>query len=448
MKYIFHLGWASLFYLSLMFIVPPIAGYFKMGGNAINAQINSYVTFQSFSVTVIFTFIYLITFFKFKVKKIYFKSVNILNINQLILCIFLISFSFKLIKFLMGFSNSYSTLLDNKFYDAFLYIFGVNIFNIAILNLMFANYYTNRAQQRKFSILDFSTWIFFGILLFTTILSDGRKFYLITIFLSALMMRHLLYKKLSIKILISFFIILIFLFPLKNFSRDINSLKYYLGIEFRSSLGHMEKLTLIGYLFPRHDEHIKIFNADSPVNEPYVNPTIKLNIQKTYDLYADTFLGRINQSHIFSVIYSKFDGNYYYGRTLLDWIPYSSILMPKMEFDDIWTASNIIDKTENTSIGTTLFGDMYRNFSFLGASFGIFLLAISYKYFYTIFFNTDSLFRTTIYCSCTPFLVFALEGTIDSLIVVVLKFSFAFSVIYICNQLLIKFSTFNRQYKI
>lgn len=446
MKYIFHLGWASLFYLSLMFIVPPIAGYFKIGGNSINAQVNGYVTFQSFWVTVIFTIIFFIAFFKFKVKNIYFKSANLRNTNQLILCIFLISFTFKLIKYLMGFSSSYSIFIDNKFYDAFLYIFGVNIFNIVILNLMFANYYTNRMQQRKFCILDFFTWFFFGILLITTILSDGRKFYLIAIFLSAMMMRHFLYKKLSIKIVVSLVIILLFLFPLKNFSRDINSLKYYLGIEFRSSLGHMEKLTLLGYFFPRDDEHIKIFNADSPANEPYVNPIIKLNIEKTYDLYADSFLGRINQSHIFSVIYTKFNGNYYYGKTLLDWIPYSSIIMKKMEFDDIWIASNIIDKTENTSIGTTLYGDMYRNFSFLGASFGIFLLAILYKYFYTIFFNTDSLFRTTIYCSCFPFLIFALEGTIDSLIVVVLKFSFAFSVIYICNQLLIKFSALNRKY--
>lgn len=429
-----------------MFIVPPIAGYFKIGGNSINAQVNGYVTFQSFWVTVIFTIIFFIAFFKFKVKNIYFKSANLRNTNQLILCIFLISFTFKLIKYLMGFSSSYSIFIDNKFYDAFLYIFGVNIFNIVILNLMFANYYTNRMQQRKFCILDFFTWFFFGILLITTILSDGRKFYLIAIFLSAMMMRHFLYKKLSIKIVVSLVIILLFLFPLKNFSRDINSLKYYLGIEFRSSLGHMEKLTLLGYFFPRDDEHIKIFNADSPANEPYVNPIIKLNIEKTYDLYADSFLGRINQSHIFSVIYTKFNGNYYYGKTLLDWIPYSSIIMKKMEFDDIWIASNIIDKTENTSIGTTLYGDMYRNFSFLGASFGIFLLAILYKYFYTIFFNTDSLFRTTIYCSCFPFLIFALEGTIDSLIVVVLKFSFAFSVIYICNQLLIKFSALNRKY--
>lgn len=433
-----------------MFIVPPIAGYFKVGGNSINAHVNSYVTFQSFLVTVIFTFIFFITFFKFKfkIKNIYFKAIDLRNINQLILCIFLIGLTFKLIKYLIGFSTPYSLFIDNKFYDAFLYIFGVNIFNIVLLNLMFANYYTNRVQLKKFSISDFLTWILFSILVFNTILADGRKFYLFAIFLSALLMRHFLYKKLNTKIIVFFLVTLFFLFPFKNFSRDINSLKYYLGIEFRSSLGHTEKLTLTRYLFPRDDESIKIFNANAPVYEPYVNPTIKLNIQKTYDLYVDTFLGRINQSHIFSVIYSKFDGNYYYGRTLLDWIPYSSILMPKMEFDDIWIDSNIVDKTENTSIGTTLYGDMYRNFSFFGASFGIFLLAISYKYFYTIFFNTDSLFRTTIYCSCLPFLVFALEGTIDSLIVVVLKFSFAFSIIFICNQLLIKFSTLNRKYKI
>jgi hypothetical protein len=212
----------------------------------------------------------------------------------------------------------------------------------------------------------------------------------------------------------------------------MNSLKPYIGIEFRSSLGHEEKITLLRYFFPKRGEGILAFNANSPVNEPYVQPSIKTNLSKIYDLYSDTFLGRINQSHIFAILISRSE-KYRFSQTLIGAIPFASSFLNIESFDSIWIDSGLIDKSENTSIGTTIYGDLYRNFTLSGAVICIALLAISYKYFYLYFCNTESVFRLIIYSSMFPFLIFALEGTLDSLLSMLSRFCLSFIIIYLIN---------------
>jgi hypothetical protein len=168
-----------------------------------------------------------------------------------------------------------------------------------------------------------------------------------------IMLRHFIYKKINFLHLIYPLLLLLVLFPTKNFLRDLNSLKPYIGIEFRSSLGHEEKISFTRYIYPKSQESIKLFNANAPVNEPYVQPPIKTDISKIYDLYSDTFLGRINQSHIFSIIISQSE-KYSFSQTLIESIPFASSFLNIKSIDNIWIDSGLIDKSENTSIGKTI----------------------------------------------------------------------------------------------
>lgn len=419
-----------------MFIVPCLLGYFQVGGNSVNSHFLKYVTLESFVTSAMLTLFFLLSYYLVKNKHdLYIKTEEKFNFKILILFIFISSIFFKISKISFGLVTSYGSNITNILFDAYLYIFGVNILNIILLNLMFAKYYLDKKIGLKFNLFGFFSYSFFFILFINTVISDGRKFYIAAMIISIIMLRHFIYKKISFAYLIFPLVLLFVLFPTKNFLRDLNSLKPYIGIEFRSSLGHEEKLSFARYIYPKSQESIKIFNANAPVNEPYIQPSIKTDSSKIYDLYSDTFLGRINQSHIFSIIILQ-SHKYGFGQTIKDSFSLAPNSIPTKPFDNIWVDTGLIDKSENTSIGTTIFGDLYRNFTLLGACLGIALLAITYKYFYLYFCNTESVFRLIIYTSMFPFLIFVQEGTFDSMLVMLSKFILSFTFIYLVNKFL------------
>jgi hypothetical protein len=208
-------------------------------------------------------------------------------------------------------------------------------------------------------------------------------------------------------------------------------LRDYTGVEFRSSLGANEKLTLNRLIYPKQNESIILVNNNDNYGGPYSKLNTNVNFSLAYDLFADTFLGRINQSHIFSIIYYK-TIEYEYGRTFI--IPFlnPNVIKINESTSSIWIRSGLVEYNEKTSIGTTLYGDLYRNFSLIGVFIGVTLLGIAFRFVNTYYYS-PSIPKIIIYCSLFPFLIFSLEGTIDAYITNLFKFFISFLIIYLIN---------------
>ena len=344
----FELGNSSLLYYILIFGLLPLAIILDP-----NSKYVKYILAQGEPIFDIRIFVYLLAgilflwagykFFNF--KKLTFKFFNIFNKDwnyKNVFFVFAIVFSInlfiKIIRILNGGYFHYSKSLEfvgGKFYSL---IGLLDWFGPIALAIAFAYYFhLYKINDRRYKIWQIISWSAFVIEFFYGFFSLS-KFNVIIPIIIYLIIKHYVYNKSFLRIIIAGFLIFFVLMPTINFYKS----------------------------------RINFYSYD-------INAGKNFKIKDKNQFIIDSSIGRINQSKIIFNVFEKTD-KFLYGKSLLNF--FISLGPPRF----IWGNKPIINAGGNefgrkyeilspdnfqTSVGPTIVGDLYMNFGITGIALGM-----------------------------------------------------------------------------
>lgn len=290
--------------------------------------------------------------------------------------IFLAGFLTKIIRLINGSYLSHMYIDVNGPLFMVKFFASLNMFHFIALAIAFTYYYyLLKNNDPRSQLWKWVVWPTFAFEIICGLIVPGGRLAIITPIIIHLLTRHYIYRRSNLRILGAVIFMLFVLCPVKNVLRDVPSaLNTYFGNDefIFTDLRTLSKKDIFSVL------------ATGELGDSKRYARLEINAKNTWQLAADSSIGRIGQAHTFSRIIEK-TTDYFYGRNLLyvfNQVGIPNSFIEKISGIDVGTDFGLkygLVIESLTGVGPTVMGDLYLNFGLYGILFGMLLFGILFR---------------------------------------------------------------------